>query len=147
LRGARHERGSNLTIRLEIGFAERLNPQKRDEAKKWYHPSLKTVAQVQQREVAKEIADETTLNPKEAEMALDQLQKVLIRNLLAGNSVQLGDWGWFSLTCSGTPAETKEGVTAANIKGLKLRFMPGKSVKAALTGATFKPAASMVSGA
>jgi nucleoid DNA-binding protein len=42
------------------------------------------------KEVAKEIADETTLNPKEAEIALDQLQKVLIRNLLAGNSVQLG---------------------------------------------------------
>ncbi len=98
---------------------ERVNPLKRDEVKKWY-PSLKTVTQVQQREVAKEIADETTLNPKEAEMALEQLQKVLIRNLLAGNSVQMGDWGSFSLSCSGSPAESRDELTAANIKGLKL---------------------------
>jgi predicted histone-like DNA-binding protein len=123
---------------------ERVNPQKRDEAKKWY-PSLKTVAQLQQREVAKEIADETTLNPKEAEMALEQLQKVLIRNLLVGNSVQLGDWGSFSLTCSGAPAESKEELTATNIKGLKIHFTPGKTLKNALMGASFKPAESMVS--
>ena len=68
---------------------ERVNPQKRKEPKKWY-PSLKTIVQIQQKQVGKEIADETTLNPKEVEMALDQLQKVLIRNLLASNSVQLG---------------------------------------------------------
>ena len=90
---------------------ERVNPQDREAQKKWY-PSLKTVTQVQQREVAKEIADETTLNPKEAEMALEQFQKVLIRSLLASNSVQLGDWGSFSLTCSGTPSDSKEEVTA-----------------------------------
>jgi predicted histone-like DNA-binding protein len=122
---------------------ERANPLKRDEAKKWY-PSLKTVSQLQQREVAKEIADETTLNPKEAEMALEQLQKVLIRNLLAGNSVQLGDWGSFSLSCSGLPAPSKEELTAANIKGLNIRFKAGRSLKNALNEATFKPAESMV---
>ncbi|MDR0542482.1 MAG: DNA-binding protein, partial [Dysgonamonadaceae bacterium] len=68
---------------------ERANPQNREQ-KKWY-PSLKTLTQVNEKEAAKEIADETTLNPKEAEMALAQFKKVLIRNLLASNSVQLGD--------------------------------------------------------
>jgi predicted histone-like DNA-binding protein len=123
---------------------ERINPMKRDEAKKWY-PSLKTVAQLQQREVAREIADETTLNPKEAELALEQLQKVLIRNLLAGNSVQLGDWGSFSLRCSGSPAESKNLLSAANIKKLRIRFTPGKTLKNALAGASFKPAENMIS--
>ena len=123
---------------------ERINPQKREEPKKWY-PSLKTVAQIQQKQVAKEIADETTLNPKEAEMSLEQLQKVLIRNLLASNSVQLGDWGSFSLTCSGSPSDKKEDVTPADIKGLKIRFTPGKALKNALKEATFKPAESIVS--
>jgi predicted histone-like DNA-binding protein len=124
---------------------ERANPLKRDEAKKWY-PSLKTVTQLQQREVAKEIAEETTLNPKEAELALEQFQKVLIRNLLAGNSVQLGDWGWFSLTCSGSPADSRDTLTAANIKKLKIRFIAGKDLKNALAGASFKPTESMVGG-
>jgi predicted histone-like DNA-binding protein len=124
---------------------ERSNPQDREAPKKWY-PSLKTVAQVQQREVAKEVADETTLNPKEAEMALEQLQKVLIRNLLASNSVQLGDWGSFSLTCSGAPADSREAVTAAHIKGLNIRFTPGKTLKNALAEATFKPVENLAAG-
>ena len=78
-------------------------------------------------------------------MSLEQLQKVLIRNLLANNSVQLGDWGSFSLTCSGSPSDKKEDVTPADIKGLKIRFTPGKALKNALKEATFKPAESIVS--
>jgi hypothetical protein len=48
---------------------ERANPQDRTAPKKWY-PTLKTISQVGEKEVAKEIADETTLNPKEAEMGI-----------------------------------------------------------------------------
>ena len=123
---------------------ERINPQDRNAPKKWY-PSLKTIEQIQQKQVAKEIADETTLNPKEAEMALEQLLKVLVRNLLTSNSVQLGDWGSFSISGSGTPSETKEEVTANNIKSVKVNFTAGKALKDALKEATFKPAESIVS--
>lgn len=38
---------------------------------KWY-ASVKTIKQVDDKEVARLIADETTLNPKEAEMAIAQ---------------------------------------------------------------------------
>ena len=91
-----------------------------------------------------EISDETTLNRKEAEMSLDQLEKVLIRNLLSSNSVQIGDWGTFYLTCNGTGADTKEGVTANNIRNLNIRFTPGKSLKDALAGASFISAEKVV---
>jgi predicted histone-like DNA-binding protein len=87
--------------------------------------------------VAKEISDETTLNRKEAEMALDQLEKVLLRNLLASNSVQLGDWGSFHLTCNGEGSDTKDEVTANSIKHLNIRFTPGKTLRNALKEATF----------
>jgi predicted histone-like DNA-binding protein len=123
---------------------ERANPQERTAPKKWY-PTLKTLSQVGEREVAKEIADETTLNRKEAEMGLDQLEKVLIRNLLASNSVQLGDWGSFHLTCNGEGSETKEGVSPGNIKNLNIRFVPGKALKEALKSATFVFAEDLVS--
>jgi excisionase family DNA binding protein len=76
---------------------------------------------------------------------LEQLLKVLVHNLLNSNSVQLGDWGSFSLTCSGSPSETHEEVTAANIKGLNVRFTPGRALKNALAEVTFKPAESIVS--
>jgi predicted histone-like DNA-binding protein len=124
---------------------ERANPQDRTVPKKWY-PSLKRLSQVSEKEVAKEIADETTLNRKEAEMALGQLEKVLIRDLLSGNSVQLGDWGSFYLTCNGEGRDTKEGVTVADIKNLNIRFMPGKALKEALKSASFVFSEDLVSG-
>ena len=118
---------------------ERVNPMDKTAPKRWF-PVLRTITRTTEKQVAKEIADETTLNPKEAEMALSQLEKVLIRNLLASNSVQLGDWGTFHLTCNGTGADTKEGVTAASINKLNVRFVAGKGLNSALAGATFIPA-------
>ena len=115
---------------------ERANPQNRTAPKRWF-PILKTIVQIKEKAVAREIADETTLNPKEAEMALSQLEKVLIRNLLASNSVQLGDWGSFRLTCNGEGSDTKEGVTAASINKLNIRFTPGRALNEALKHATF----------
>ena len=75
--------------------------------KKWY-AVLRRISFVKEKQVASYIADETTLNRKEAEMALAQLEKVLIRELLAGNSVQLGDWGSFNLTCNSSAHEKRE---------------------------------------
>ena len=118
---------------------ERVNPQNRTAPKKWY-PAVRTITRIMEKQVAKEIADETTLNPKEAEMAVNQLKKILIKNLLASNSVQLGDWGTFYLTCNGEGSNTKEEVTANNITRLNVRFLPGKEINDSLKEATFIPA-------
>ena len=112
--------------------------------KKWY-AALKRISLVKEKQVASLIADETTLNRKEAEMALAQLEKVLIRELLAGNSVQLGDWGSFNLTCNSSAHDTREQVTGSSIQRLNVRFMPGKELKAAMQNAQFLPVESMVS--
>jgi predicted histone-like DNA-binding protein len=128
-----------------VNRVERPNPQDLTAPKKWY-PTLKTISQVGEKEVAKKIADETTLNCKEAEMSLYQLEKVLLHNLLESNSVQLGDWGSFHLTCNGEGSDTKEGVSVANIKNLNIRFSPGKALKEALKGASFVFAEDLVSG-
>ncbi|MDR0873409.1 MAG: HU family DNA-binding protein [Prevotellaceae bacterium] len=124
---------------------ERGNPQDKTAAKKWY-PSLKSVRLVGEKEVAKLVADETTLNRKEVEMALDQFQKILLRLLLDSNSVKLGDWGTFRLTCTGEGATTAPELTAKNIKDLHLRFTPGAEIRNTLLGATFLPAESVLSG-
>ena len=54
---------------------ERRNPLMPEEPKKWY-AVLKRIHMVKEKEVAKQIADETTLNRKEAEMALAQFEKI-----------------------------------------------------------------------
>ena len=124
---------------------QRLNPQNPGAEKKWY-PSLKMLKRISEKEAAKQIADETTLNRKEAEMAISQFQKVLIANLLSGYSVQLGDWGSFYLSCNSEGSATKEEATATKIKNLNIRFVPGKELKDALKTASFIPVESMVSG-
>ncbi|MDR2358923.1 MAG: HU family DNA-binding protein, partial [Prevotellaceae bacterium] len=114
---------------------ERGNPLDKTAPKKWY-AVLKSLGQITERDVAIMVADETTLNRKEAELALDQMEKVLIRLLLDGHSVQLGDWGSFHLTCNSSPSDTKEEVTASNITNLNIRFTPGKELKEAIKKAT-----------
>ena len=88
---------------------EKYNPLIKD--KKWY-VTVKTVSQVSESAAAKQIADETTLNRKEVEMALAQFEKVLINNLLSSNSVKLGDWGSLHLSCNSTANDSKSELSA-----------------------------------
>ena len=101
------------------------------------------MTQVTEKEVGKRIADETTLNPKEAEMAISQLLKVLKAELLAGNTVKLGDWGTFYLTVNSNGAEIEQAVTASLIKQVNINFLAGDELREALDKAEFKPASSL----
>lgn len=115
---------------------QRVNPQDVTAEKKWY-PVQSTVRQVDESEVAMEIADETTLNASEALMAIRQLRKIMQRHLLNSESVQLGDWGSFYTTLSTTGVAKREDLTARNIKGVNIVFQPGSELKAAMQKATF----------
>ena len=115
---------------------QRPNPLDKEAAKKWYVVQV-TTAQVDETQVAMDLADETTLNPSEAMMAIRQLRKILLRRLQGGESVKLGNWGSFSVTISSTGAETKDAVTARNIKEVNLNFQPDEAFKADLQRATF----------
>jgi predicted histone-like DNA-binding protein len=121
---------------------ERGNPGNPDAAKKWY-PVLKSTGLVREREVAKLLADETTLNPKEAEMAVSQLLKVLTVLLMNGSTVQLGSLGSFRLTASTVPSDTAAEVTGAKIKKLNVRFSESEDLKNTLAKATFRDLSSM----
>lgn len=115
---------------------QRRNPQKPEEPMKWY-PVQNTVKNVDESEVAEMIADETTLNPMEAMMAVRQLRKIVQRLLLDGKSVQLGNWGTFNITLSTEGAATKDALTARNVKSVNINFQPGSELKAALQKADF----------
>ena len=117
-----------------LNRVERFNPFLK--IRKWYL-TLRSVSLVSESTVAKQIADETTLNRKEAEMALAQFEKVLIANLLSSNSVKMGDWGSFHLTCNSASADAKEDLGAKDVKGLNIRFVPGKALREAISKASF----------
>jgi predicted histone-like DNA-binding protein len=118
------------------------NPSNPAAPKRWY-PILKSVGLVKEKEVAKLLADETTLNPKEAEMSLYQLLKVIVRLLLDGHTVQLGELGSFRLTARGEGSDTEAEVTAGKIKGVHVHFVPSDELRREINDATFKDVATM----
>lgn len=115
---------------------QRINPSHPDEPKKWY-PVQYTTKMVDESEVAMLIAEETTLNPMEAAMAIRQLRKVMQRLLLDGKSVKLGDWETFNVTLNTEGADTREALTAHNVKRVNINFQPGDELKAAMQKADF----------
>ncbi len=110
--------------------------------KKWYL-ILKSVGLVRTRQVAKLMADETTLNPKEAEIALVQAGKITGRLLADGHTVELEGIGTFYLTANSLPSDTKEGVTALNLKGVNIRFTPAPELQEAVNKAQLRSADSI----
>lgn len=115
---------------------QRVNPLKPKDPQRWYVTQV-TTAQVDETQVAMDLADETTLNPSEAMMAIRQLRKILLRRLLGGESVKLGNWGSFSVTLSSTPADKKEDLTARNIRSVNLNFHPDEAFKTDLQKVQF----------
>lgn len=115
---------------------QRRNPADKDAPMKWY-PVQYTTKLVDETEVAELIADETTLNPMEAQMAIRQLRKVVQRLLLDGKSVKLGNWGTFNVTLSTEGADAKDALTARNVKVVNINFQPGTELKAAMQRADF----------
>lgn len=115
---------------------QRINPLKKDDPKKWY-PTQVTVEQMNETAVAEAISDETTLNASEALMAIRQLRKVIVGAITNGKSVKLGDWGSFYASVEGTPADSKETLTANNVKRVNINFRPGKELKEAIAKAGF----------
>lgn len=122
---------------------QRANPMDKDAPKKWY-PVLKSVGMMEVQEVARQISDETTLNPKEAEMALAQLEKVLVSALLNGQTVSIGTWGSFQLTISAEGADTEKDAGPSKIRKVNVRFQPSKTLKEAVAKASFRQASDMV---
>ena len=118
---------------------QRRNPERPMLPKKWY-AVVKSVAQVSEQEVARQIADETTLNPKEAEFALQQLRKVVLNNLKSGNTVKLGDWATFYVTVQSEGTLEESEFTPTKIKKVNVQFRCEPSFKEELARAQFVPA-------
>lgn len=114
----------------------RKNPMKPDEVARWY-PVQNSTGMIDEDKVAELIADETTLNPVEALMAIRQLRKVAQRLLMDGHSVKLGNWGTFSVTLKTKGADKKEDVKVGNIEKVNVNFQAGEDLKTAMQKAEF----------
>ena len=119
-----------------IKAVQRRNPLDKNAPLKWY-PVQNSTGLVDETEVADQIADETTLNPSEALMAIRQFRKILQRLLLDGHSVKLRNWGTFNTSLNTKGADNKEDLTVGNIQKVNINFLAGEDLKIAMQRANF----------
>lgn len=124
------------TMSVLIKPIQRANPADLDAPKKWYVTQV-TISQVDENQISDEMAEGTTLDSSEAMMALRQFRKVLLKHLLAGESVKMGNWGSFSITLTSSGVDTKDKVTTNLIRNVNLNFQADKTFKDELQKANF----------
>ena len=105
---------------------------------KW-DATLKSIMQVSEKEVARQTADETTLNPEEAELVLQQLRKVALNNLKNGNTVEQGNWASFYVTVKSKGTGEEKEFTPAKIKKVNIQFTCDPAFRKELNRAEFVP--------
>ncbi|MGC1378183.1 MAG: HU family DNA-binding protein [Anaerolineales bacterium] len=112
-------------------------PGKPDAPKKFY-PSFKSGGRISTRELIGHISDISTISPIDSLAMVEGLLMVIPQELTKGNIVELGDFGSFRVTIQTSGEDKAEDVSAKNIKGARVVFMPGKLFKRALAGMEFK---------
>jgi len=92
------------------------------------------------RELAEEISTSTSLHEADIYAALKAFTIAIMKNIEAGNSVRLDEFGIFSVSFSSEMMDREEDVTAKTIKELRLKFRPDVRVKKKLGKVKFEKA-------
>ena len=91
-------------------------------------------------ELTAEISKLSTVNGADISAVLYGIVEVLPQLLAKGNSIQLGDLGFFRISISSNPSDSEEEVSSGNIRKSKVLFRPGKKIGAMLKTLSFKRA-------
>ena len=124
---------------VKYNVVARKNPRDPDAPPKYY-PSIVSSGREGMREIAKQIAEISTVSSVDTMASLESLLSVLPRILANGNIVDLGDFGTFWLRVKTEGSESEADVTARNITNVQIQFRPGKEFKRALEVIEFKKA-------
>ena len=113
------------------GFKLVLRPSKpgeKDSEKKFYAVS-KTNGTSSMKTLCKLITARSTVSSADVKAVLDNLNFILDMELRAGRIVQLGEFGNFRLSLSSNGASDKKSFTQADVKGARVIFTPGASLR------------------
>lgn len=114
---------------VKYTIAERPIPGNPAAPKKWY-AMAKSDGELTFRDLSKEIAQgSTTVSDTDVMAVLNDLIKILGRNLANGKIVRFGDFGSFQMTISSEGALKEKDFNSSLIKSSKIQFRPGKDLK------------------
>lgn len=123
---------------VKYTLSEKGNPSNPNAPKKWYASAIAD-GELSFRELSKEIAQgSTTVSDTDVMAVLNDLIKILGRNLSSGKIVRFGDFGSFQLTITSEGAETAQAFNTSLIKNPKIQFRPGKDLKDITKTVTFE---------
>ncbi len=126
-----------MTVKFTV--VARGNPGNPDAPKKYY-PSIVSSGRISTRQLARRIAEISSLSSADTMAVLEVLLSIIPRELAEGNIVELGDFGSFWLRTKADGAETEETLRASHITGALPRFNPGKEFKKVLNEIEFHKA-------
>lgn len=131
---------------MPIPYKVRLSKIANKEGKKLYHPQVVTIGNVSLNDLAKEVAELSSLTTGDVKNTIDNLITVMTRHLQSGESASLDGLGSFTLSLKsmGKGAETAEEVSPSDAR-LKINFRPSMkrnsdhtvATRSLLTGCTF----------
>ena len=110
---------------------ERKNPQKREEAPKYYG-MIVSMDQITIEEIASRISSSCTVTRHDCLAVLSALQEQIIYALQEGKRVHLGDIGCFRVIVNGLGSETADDYNTSSMKRLKVYFTPNKKLKSSI---------------
>ena len=107
------------------------NPQQPKAAQKFYAVAQST-GEADFRQMAKEIAEITTVSLPDAVAVLESLVMIIPRHIEKGEIVRLGELGSLRVTLNSVGSDTAEAVSARNIKRAKYHFTAGNELQQTL---------------
>lgn len=109
----------------------------KDGSVKYYGAPLR-LGYLNLQEIADYICQECTVTPHDVKAVLSSLQEQVIRALLDGKSVRLGDLGSFHVTFSSNGVTAEKDFTVKDIKAVRVQFNKSSAMRAAFSSANNK---------
>lgn len=116
---------------VTYSVVSRGNPGKPEEPKKFY-ASASSSGEISLRDLAKEIAEISTMSLPDVIGVLESVVMLVPRHISQGKIIRLGELGSLRISISSEGMEKAEDVTVKNIKSNRFLFAPGKELQKAL---------------
>jgi len=122
---------------IEYNIIQRGEPGVEGGGTRKFYASAVTTNSVGIDELTQEIASLSTVNGADVRAVLHGIVEVLPKFLAKGNSVELGELGFFRVSISSKGSETEEEVSLSNIRRSRVLFRPGKKITHMLNNLEF----------
>ena len=112
---------------IKLKKIQRPNPLKPSEPHKFYVTAEKA-GDITLEEMSQLISERCTLTETDVLAGLNALMLEMTKQLMDGKIVRFGTFGTFQLALNSSGVETEEETTRLQVKGVRVRFRPGRRI-------------------